>query len=280
MECIFNKNQLKQVLSDFYNSTGIAITLYDASEKMVATSPVYSGYCSLIRTKKQCVENCNRSNLIHMKEVSESHRISCYTCHSGMMEAIMPIMYEGVLIAYLQIGQFRDAEQRYSSPEKIQYVAKQYGFCADDLLDLYDNTPEISEGKLHSICNIMEILVKSFWVDGLIYYKRSMLSIKIEQYILAHLTEQIYIGDLCDRFFLSKNAIYQLFRNEFNTTINEFILQKRLTMAEGMLQSRQDLNITQISSACGFPDYNYFIRLFKKKIGITPLQFRKNKSRS
>ncbi|MBQ9783087.1 MAG: helix-turn-helix transcriptional regulator [Clostridia bacterium] len=35
-----------------------------------------------------------------------------------------------------------------------------------------------------------------------------------------------------------------------------------------------------ISSACGFPDYNYFIRLFKKRIGVTPLQFRKKEQDS
>ena len=107
-----------------------------------------------------------------------------------------------------------------------------------------------------------------------------MVSIKIEQYIDSHLNEKIYLEDICQTFFLSKNAVYQLFRDEFGTTVNEFITQKKLRLAQKLLQSEPNLNVTQISAKCGFHDYNYFIRSFKKYVGMTPLKFRKtNKSR-
>ena len=31
----------------------------------------------------------------------------------------------------------------------------------------------------------------------------------------------------------------------------------------------------EIASACGFADYNYFIRAFRHHTGLTPLQYRK-----
>jgi AraC-like DNA-binding protein len=210
-----------------------------------------------------------------MKEVSECRQITCYSCHAGLEEIILPIIYDDVLIAYLQIGQVRDVEGVYTSVQKLAAIARQYGLDADKLLSLYEKTPAISREKLHSVCNILEILIKSFWVDGLISYSRSMLSVKIERYIEERLSEKIYIEDLCNKFFLSKNAIYELFRKEFNTTVNEFILQKRIRKAQKLLELELNLNITQISLLCGFSDYNYFIRSFKKHIGITPLQFRK-----
>ena len=124
----------------------------------------------------------------------------------------------------------------------------------------------------------MEIVIKSFWMDGLISYDRSMLSVKLEQYIKEHLTEKIYIEELCDKFFISKNALYRLFQKEFGTTVNEFIIEKRLTLARELLLSSAELNVTEVSAACGFTDYNYFIRRFKKGTGQTPLQFRKTAS--
>ena len=275
MNCIFDKEKIERVLSDFYSSTGIAITLYDASETIIATSPIYSEFCSYIRSKKQCVKNCDTSNFVHMKEVSECRQITCYSCHAGLMEIILPIIYEDVLIAYLQIGQLRDEKGVYTSAEKLTAIARQYGLDADKLISLYEKTLGISQEKLHSVCNILEILIKSFWMEGLISDSRSMLSVKIERYIEEHLSERIYIEDLCNKFFLSKNAIYELFRKEFNTTVNEFILQKRIKKAQKLLESELNLNITQISLLCGFSDYNYFIRSFKKHIGITPLKFRK-----
>ena len=235
MNYIFNQIKLQQVLSDFYSSTGIAITLYDASEQIIATSPVYTEFCSLIRTKRRCVECCEHSDRTHMKEVSESRKLIRYTCHAGLMETIMPIVYESIVIAYLQIGQLRDEAGLYSSPERLKKLAAQYGFDTEELLRLYDALPVLSETKLQAVYNIMEILVKSFWNDGLIDYKRSMQSVKLERYISEHLTEKLRIDELCREFFLSKNALYQLFREEFHTTVNGFILQKRLHLAKQYL---------------------------------------------
>ena len=278
MNYIFDKDKLNRVIYDFYSSTGVAVALYDASMEQVAASPIYSGCCALIRTKKECVENCDRSDLIHMKEVASNPKIYSYTCHGGLMETFLPIIYDGVLIAYMQIGQFRDAEGKYSSPEKLRETAKKYGFNEAELLTLYSSLPVISEERLHALCGIMEIVIKSFWMDGLISYDRSMLSVKLEQYIKEHLTEKIYIEELCDKFFISKNALYRLFQKEFGTTVNEFIIEKRLTLARELLLSSAELNVTEVSAACGFTDYNYFIRRFKKGTGQTPLQFRKTAS--
>ena len=276
MNYIFNKEKLEQALSDFYNSTGIAVALYDACQKSIAGAPsCHSPYCTCIRTHSECIGYCSQSNLIHMKEVFSNRQISRYTCHAGLMETILPVVYEDVLIAYIQIGQFRDAEHRYSSSDKLQEIAEKYGFSLQELLELYEELPIVSEEKLHSLYHILDILVKSFWADGLITYNRSMLSIKIEKYIDEHLEEKIGLNDICNEFFLSKNSAYQLFRNEFNTTVNGFITQKRLNHAQELLQTKPELNITQVSLLCGFPDYNYFIRLFKKQFEITPLQFQK-----
>lgn len=275
MDCIFDKEKLAQVLSDFYSSTGIAVTLYDSQKQVVATSPIYSPYCALIRARSACVEHCDRSDLTHMKEVGADHTVKCYTCHAGLMETILPIEYEGIVIAYLQIGQFRDTAAVYSSPEHIAEAARRYGLPIDELRARYEELPLISEVRLAALFRILGILIRSFWVDGLIAYRRSMLSIRIEQYITAHLTEQIRIEALCREFSLSKNALYRLFREEFQATVNEFILQKRLDLACELLRSESTLSVTEISARCGFSDYNYFIRLFKNQRGITPLQFRK-----
>jgi AraC-like DNA-binding protein len=275
MDCIFDKEKLAQVLSDFYSSTGIAVTLYDSQKQVVATSPIYSPYCALIRSRVHCVEHCDRSDLTHMKEVGADHTVKCYTCHAGLMETILPIEYEGIVIAYLQIGQFRDTAAVYSSPEHIAEAARRYGLPIDELRARYEELPLISEVRLAALFRILGILIRSFWEDGLIAYRRSMLSIRIEQYITAHLTEQIRIEALCREFSLSKNALYRLFREEFQATVNEFILQKRLNLACELLRSESTLSVTEISARCGFSDYNYFIRLFKNQRGITPLQFRK-----
>lgn len=277
MDYIFDKEKLERVLSDFYNSTNIAVALYDSSKRSVAGAPIsHTPYCAHIRNNAECIEHCKQSNLSHMNEVSKNHKVNCYTCHAGLMETILPIIYEDVLIAYIQIGQFRDAERKYSSPDKLKDVAEHYNLPLQQLLALYENIPVVSKERLRSLCHIVNILVKSFWENGLIAYNRSMLSIKIERYIDERLAEKIDLNNICNEFLLSKNAVYRLFHEEFHSTVNNFIISKRLKLAEDLLKFKPELNVTQIASLCGFSDYNYFIRLFKKRIGVTPLHFRKD----
>ena len=46
-------------------------------------------------------------------------------------------------------------------------------------------------------------------------------------------------------------------------------------LARKLLLGQPGWNITRIASACGFADYNYFIRAFRHHTGLTPLQYRK-----
>ncbi len=277
MNYIFDKEKIRNLISDFYISTGIPIVLYDTVMNTIASSSVVSDYCQCLRKKKDCYANCNLSNIVHIKHSEKSKSTILYSCHAGMMEVIDPIFFEDTIIAYIQVGQFRDVEQAYSSEEKIKESLKKYDLYSEKMLHLYRQTPLVSQEKLQALLNLVRTIVKSFWVDGLIHSNRSMTSIKIEQYIAEHIDEKIYIKDICDTFFLSKNALYRLFNNEFNMTVNEYILQKRMNQAKKLLKET-NMDITDIAFACGFSDYNYFIRMFGKINDITPLQFRKKTS--
>lgn len=275
MNYIFNSQKIKTLLSEFYVATDVAVTFYDSAMNMVATSPVHSNYCKRIREKGERLKNCNLSNFAHMKRAAEEKTAVSYTCHAGLMETVIPVLYEETLIGFMQIGQFRDKEQTYSFEDKVISVAKNYGLDKDVMLNLYNALPTVSKEKFDALKKILIILIKSFWDDSLIKLNRSMLSVKIEQYVLDHLKEKLCIDDICSQFFLSKNALYRLFRAEFNTTVGEFILSKRISLSIDALRTTS-APVTQIALDLGFPDYNYFIRAFKKRVGVTPLQFRKN----
>ncbi len=276
MKYIFNAEKINRLLRNFYISTGIAVTFYDAAAHMIATSPVYADYCRCIRQKKECVRNCNLSNVTHMKEAAASNAMVSYTCHAGLMETILPVLYEGTLIGYMQIGQFRDADARYSSEQRALSAAADYGIDATQASSLYRALPTVSAEKLSALQEILLILIQSFWEDGLIRHNRSMLSVRLEQYIDEHLREKLSVERICETFFLSKNALYRLFATEFDTTIGQYVLQKRIALATRLLRESA-APITQVAVDCGFCDYNYFIRAFKKHTGLTPLQFRKEK---
>ena len=78
-------------------------------------------------------------------------------------------------------------------------------------------------------------------------------------------------------FGLSRSSIYAFFHKAYNSTVLEYITQKRIELAVEMLEATT-LSITDIATAVGIENYNYFIRMFKKNVGISPLKFRKGKN--
>lgn len=75
---------------------------------------------------------------------------------------------------------------------------------------------------------------------------------------------------LCGR---SLSAFKRDFRNVFSTTPSRWIKAKRLEHAR-MLLLESDLNINQISYDCGFINSSHFIKSFKEKYRLPPLQYR------
>jgi len=271
---IFEAEKLQQMILDFYTCTGIAITLYARDGQVIAESGIHNAYCAWVRRDSVRCALCDTSNRIHMQQAEVSRKPVCYICHAGNRELIIPIFYDSTVIAYVQIGQFHDGTQLQADPGLLIRLADQWQIPMDRLLQLYRCVPTISGEKLSALKHILDILIRAFWEDGLIRCNRSMLSVRIEQYITVHLAEPCTVENLCHRFLLSKNALYRLFREEFGTTVGDFLLQKRISMARALLLE-SDHTLGSIAERCGFSDYNYFIRVFKKATGTTPLQYRK-----
>ena len=74
-----------------------------------------------------------------------------------------------------------------------------------------------------------------------------------------------------------ENASYlsNLFKRETGITLTNFINQQKIRLAAQYLKESQ-LSIAQVSERVGIQDVNYFTRVFKKHMGVTPSDFRKN----
>jgi AraC family transcriptional regulator len=100
---------------------------------------------------------------------------------------------------------------------------------------------------------------------------------KAIEYIKANLNNDINLDELSSNSGLSKNHFLKVFTKALNITPNEYITKIRLEKAKQML-AMTTTPINVISINCGYDNIPYFSYLFKRKIGITPNEFRKKYS--
>ena len=87
-------------------------------------------------------------------------------------------------------------------------------------------------------------------------------------YIDKHLTEDLDMDTLAERFFISKYHMMRLFHRETGFTIHTFLLQRRLLAARQLID--KGLLATEACYRCGFRSYSSFTRAYNKHFGSTP----------
>ena len=100
----------------------------------------------------------------------------------------------------------------------------------------------------------------------------------VRDYVDAHLGENITLDDLAGSVALSRFHFARMFRQAMGTSPHEFVLQQRLARARALL-SRTDAPLLGIAASCGFADQSHMNRVFRKRVGQTPGQFRASGSR-
>ena len=92
--------------------------------------------------------------------------------------------------------------------------------------------------------------------------------IAILQYLNTHLTEPLTIDELAARFYISKYHMMRRFRDETGYTIHNYITEKRLLLAQQLLEQGMPLGETALR--CGYQEYSTFSRAYKKQFGHSP----------
>lgn len=99
---------------------------------------------------------------------------------------------------------------------------------------------------------------------------------KILAYIEANYALPIYIRTIAAELSLSEQYFCRFFKKYFHMSFNSYLTQYRLNRGEILLQ-HTDLPVIDIALATGFESANYFTVVFKKKYGITPTAYRREK---
>ena len=99
---------------------------------------------------------------------------------------------------------------------------------------------------------------------------------KVINHINLNLAEQMSLKSLAAMCFISPSYLSSLFKQDTGTTIVDYINSQRVDRA-AVLLATTDRSIAAVAAAVGILDVNYFTKIFKKQLGTTPTQYRREK---
>ena len=97
---------------------------------------------------------------------------------------------------------------------------------------------------------------------------------QIISFIQAHYKE-VTLDSLVDEFHLSKPYLSKFIRDKSGQTFQDLIKSERMKRAKNLLRGTS-MSVENIAAEVGYENVENFNRLFKKSLGKTPLQYRKN----
>ncbi len=99
---------------------------------------------------------------------------------------------------------------------------------------------------------------------------------KVVDYVCENIGQKLALEELAMLVNLSPSFLHKVFSSIMGMTIGEFILTRRIEKAKELLAFR-DLSVESVACECGFSSRAYFDNTFKKRVGITPVDYRKSR---
>ena len=101
----------------------------------------------------------------------------------------------------------------------------------------------------------------------------SGLIFKAKTYIEENYSKDISLDDVSRIVDISPYYFSKLFKEETGENFIEYVTNRRIEKAKELLE-HSSLNIKCICVDTGYSDPNYFSRIFKKQVGVTPTEYR------
>jgi ligand-binding sensor protein/AraC-like DNA-binding protein len=294
MSNLFDTRKIQQIQDELAIATDLAIIMVDYRGNPVTNHSNCSLFCAKVREIEALNQLCEKCDSRGGLEAVRSGNAFVYKCHFGLVDFSVPIIINDQYMGALMAGQVNLQDDESMQLEWI--VSKRSQTDIEEYPELkssYAKIPLINHKKLNAVAHLIELGIRYIVDEALIkkdlyedvqdvqsYYNREFKNDETilqpaYDYIDQHYKEKIRLTEMANLCNISSSYFSKLFKKEngigFNAFINEIKLDKSIKLLEN-----KDLPIINLSLELGYEDCSYFIRLFKKKYGVTPANYRKS----
>jgi two-component system response regulator YesN len=162
-------------------------------------------------------------------------------------------------VAHLEMTLCRSIAEMQGDPDRIMSTMRaEYGNLGG-LADYYRLSLYVDKLCLQAAAYLAELRADN---EGNTIYN-------VIQYVDHEFRGKLQLQDIARQFHMNSAYLGQLFRKETGRSFSDYLNEKRIEAAKGLLK-RTQLKISDIALQVGFSNTDYFIDKFKGKVGSSP----------
>ena len=251
-----------KALKSFEKMCGLKLTIYDLGNTLSADHQSLlppdmllhtHSYCSSIKefSIQRCYSSCKFDVLKHFDIKND---IFIKRCHAEVNEVTIPVFVDDKLFCIAFMGPFViDSE--------------------------VDRVPNLNDEEVEDVRNLAELL--QAYLESVIEQVCTIRNRNIGEraagilsFIDENFEKPIGIADLAEYIGLSESRTIHLVREVTSKSFVEILTEKRIKRGLKYLEQSSE-SVAEIARKIGFSTSSYFCTVFRKRLGMTPAEYRK-----
>lgn len=153
----------------------------------------------------------------------------------------------------------------------ISFIYTKENYETSEILNIYNKCNEIF--SMSNIKNLFIYAYEDFMGENV--DKSVKIINKIKDYIWLHMNEDVSLKKISEVMFYNESYLSRLFKKLTGSNFKDFVTTLRLEKSKYLLKNT-DMMIKDICKNVGFDSTSHFQFFFKKNVGITPLDYRRD----
>lgn len=149
-----------------------------------------------------------------------------------------------------------------------------YSYILSHLPSSPQHLPESSNASSKTLLNILVTAIQNIKRDNNTYNHKNDVIENARKFINDNFANDITLEDVAKHVYLSPIYFSSYFKKKTGEKYSDYLQNIKIKKAMELLEDT-DVKIPTISEMSGFRDVNYFHKIFKNQIGLTPSEYRK-----
>ncbi len=288
---LFEVGDLQNLQDKIAVATEVALVTVDFTGRPISYHSGCSEFCKRVREDPTLREFCQKCDSRGGLEAARIGKPYIYLCHMGLVDFATPVTLHGTYVGAVMAGQLRIKNADTSSLERVTNAYNEHKL-EGALLSLYKSLPVLPLDRIEALCNMIfymyNYVIKeaALKIEGYDFanvlaanelpaHKNTPTLKPAIKFINENFHKEIrleHLASLCD---VSPSYFSKLFKKVFNSNLSTYVNCLRIETAKTLL-ARTNKPIGAISYEVGFEDCGYFIKIFKRFVGLTPSLYRES----